>query len=651
MQEHYSSDSTPPPPPPPPITEEFTDAFVEDMLKYHPMPLEELNRQSPSRSTLPSPPPISDDLYMFFPARIFDEPEPLNTIYPPLASNIDDPIDTDEAIDAYYVDRFDSPELNLRRRKVSAVVSPSNGYVSVDHDDNTDVLIPTPRSRSVGAGIENLINTCFMAAVLQCLTHTGQMLTGIRNCFHDTSSCCRGGFCVICAFREHNDRAIDLDRNTIHPEIFLRNVNKFSDDFVANNQEDAHEFLIGALNKLKSAFPEEGRDNLIEQVFGGKIVSQLRCCCCGFSSDTVDPILDLGLAVDHVSTVERALDAYFMVEKMDRMFKCSNCDQEVYMEKQLLIDKAPEIAVLHLKRFKKERTSYGKIAGHVYFTTELDLEPYTSTKGRESPNLVYDLYAVVVHRGSTANSGHYFSYVRSDEKNWHLMDDAQVFSVTKEHVLAKEAYMLFYAKQGTTWFSSVLETEEEASREKSIGNTQDSEATDSDSLYANDDDSMRANDSDSMYGFNSDSPNGNEKTASDMEEEEEEECHLAGANDKYSKDADDNDSKATNEMSVSDMDGEDGDLADANDDKDSKDVNVKSVSGMDGEECDLADANDNDSKDANDIDSKDANEKSVSGMDGADDNDSKDAYDNDSKVIGVKSINKSHSSLCNEVKV
>lgn len=52
-------------------------------------------------------------------------------------------------------------------------------------------------------------------------------------------------------------------------------VTGFSDDFVVHRQEDAHEFLIGALNNLRSAFREEGALDLIEKIFGGEIVSQV----------------------------------------------------------------------------------------------------------------------------------------------------------------------------------------------------------------------------------------------------------------------------------------------------------------------------------------------------------------------------------------
>lgn len=175
-----SSTSTPSSPPPSSSTPlqnpvESTEDFVEDMFQYLPMPLEELNRQSPSHSTLPPPPPISDDLLKFLPASLFDEleplnMEPLNTILPiqvendlipesvgkdwtpPFAKNIDDrisaladPIFTNEPMDIDYLDSWFSPTTKLR----SAVVSHSINYVPVDHDGNTDVPVPTPRSRFV----------------------------------------------------------------------------------------------------------------------------------------------------------------------------------------------------------------------------------------------------------------------------------------------------------------------------------------------------------------------------------------------------------------------------------------------------------------------------------------------------------------------
>ncbi|CAI8591580.1 unnamed protein product [Vicia faba] len=107
---------------------------------------------------------------------------------------------------------------------------------------------------------------------------------------------------------------------------------------------------------------------------------------CGFSFDIVDPIFDLGLTVEDVNTVQRTLDAYIMVEK---------------------------IPVLHLRKFKMDIAYYGKIENHVYFTIVGFGALYLC---RKNPNLMYDLYAVVVHSEYTTNSRHYFDYVRSDEK-------------------------------------------------------------------------------------------------------------------------------------------------------------------------------------------------------------------------------------------
>lgn len=55
------------------------------------------------------------------------------------------------------------------------------------------------------------------------------------------------------------------------------------------------------------------------------------------------------------------------------------------------------------------------------------------------------LFAVVVHTGKNSHSGHYICYVRNLAKNeWWKMDDARVTRVSKDDVMAAEAYMLFY---------------------------------------------------------------------------------------------------------------------------------------------------------------------------------------------------------------
>ncbi|GKE13771.1 ubiquitin carboxyl-terminal hydrolase 20-like protein, partial [Tanacetum coccineum] len=73
-------------------------------------------------------------------------------------------------------------------------------------------------------------------------------------------------------------------------------------------------------------------------------------------------------------------------------------------------------------------------------------------------DLKYELYAVVVHTAFTSSSGHYWCYVRSSPNTWYKFDVSKVTSVSEASVLQEEAYILFYAKEGTPWFASFMET-------------------------------------------------------------------------------------------------------------------------------------------------------------------------------------------------
>lgn len=117
------------------------------------------------------------------------------------------------------------------------------------------------------------------------------------------------------------------------------------------------------------------------------VIIQLRCCCCGHSSDKFEPSIDMSLEIEHVSTIQQALESFTMVEKMDGKFTCSGCNQEVTMEKQRMLDKAPSVAVFHLKRFLKDGDSFKKIERSLWLHKNLNLNPYTSGSSTDNVSL------------------------------------------------------------------------------------------------------------------------------------------------------------------------------------------------------------------------------------------------------------------------
>ncbi|KAH7514420.1 hypothetical protein FEM48_Zijuj11G0087800 [Ziziphus jujuba var. spinosa] len=345
----------------------------------------------------------------------------------------------------------------------------------------------------VGAGLANLGNTCFINAVLQCFTHTVPLVQGIRSANHAVP-CDRGreGFCVICALRDHVDISLASSGGIVSPLKLVNNLNPYSDvqleilhgavildlqksDFSSYfqryQQEDAHEFLQCFLDKLERCFLDSktekncsnsGDENLVKRVFGGRLISKLRCCNCGHCSDTYEPLIDLSLEIEDVDTLPSALESFTKLEKIEdseTKFTCENCKEEVAVEKQLMVDQAPTIAAFHLKRFKNDGSYVEKIDKHVEYPMELDLQSYTSCTSQDNVELKYDLYAVVVHVGFSSTSGHYFCFVRSSPDAWYRLDDSKVTRVREEFVLSQDAYILFYAKCGTPWVSSLMEVQ------------------------------------------------------------------------------------------------------------------------------------------------------------------------------------------------
>ncbi|XP_050234718.1 ubiquitin carboxyl-terminal hydrolase 21 [Mercurialis annua] len=329
---------------------------------------------------------------------------------------------------------------------------------------NDQETVPT----GVGAGLRNLGNTCYVNAILQCLTHTVPLVMAIRSSNHPNPchSSSEGFFCIVCTLRDHIESSLASSGKAISPYRVVNNLRHILSRFEEYQQEDAHEFLQCLLDKLRNCCPDtvlSDEDNIVERVFGGRSISKLRCCKCGHISNNYEPLLDMSLEIEGVGTLQSALESYTKVEKMedDVKFICDHCKEEASREKQLMLDQAPSVAAFMLKRFKTDGSSIEKIDKHVEFPLEIDLKPYANiSQGCDEiqVDLNYLLSAIVVHIGVSANSGHYFCYVRSSPSTWHKLDDSRVVKVEEEEVLSQAAYLLFYVREGTPWISSLADS-------------------------------------------------------------------------------------------------------------------------------------------------------------------------------------------------
>ncbi|KAJ0183776.1 hypothetical protein K1T71_000199 [Dendrolimus kikuchii] len=196
------------------------------------------------------------------------------------------------------------------------------------------------------------------------------------------------------------------------------------------------------------------KQSFIDEMFGGELLTHIQCTVCRSLSLSRDVFRELQLAYPDKRdagrhTIQHLLDYYCAKETMsdDNKYFCNYCGTLCDAEKSVLIETPPKYLILVLKTFKFHTK--------VQMQTKLMLStlhnptvtlPTVRSSGVHS---VYKIYALVIHDGTTLDSGHYYT-VANDNDQWYVFNDEEVSAIGDSYLRnmgrSCTPYILFYKR-------------------------------------------------------------------------------------------------------------------------------------------------------------------------------------------------------------
>ncbi|KAI3852486.1 hypothetical protein MKW98_009187 [Papaver atlanticum] len=315
------------------------------------------------------------------------------------------------------------------------LVPPSNGYrkaglwqkipdvlLNLGHDPSEELRV----DEGWPAGLTNLGATCYANSILQCLYMNLKFRAGVfavepellrQNPVLDELAKLFAGL--------HSSVKAFIDSSPFIKKLELDN----------EIQQDSHEFLTLLLNLLEQSLSRSKVPNsrtIVQDLFVGSVSNVTRCSKCGQDSEASSKAEDfyhLELGIQGFKNLDESLDDYLSMEKLsgDNQYSCVPCGIQVDATRWIKLRTLPDVLNFQLKRciFLPKSTTGKKITSSISFPGELQMKHRLNEPSQSE--LLYDLSAILVHKGAGVNCGHYLSIIKDEQTGeWWEFDDETV---------------------------------------------------------------------------------------------------------------------------------------------------------------------------------------------------------------------------------
>ncbi|XP_077582327.1 ubiquitin carboxyl-terminal hydrolase 48 isoform X1 [Stigmatopora nigra] len=305
-----------------------------------------------------------------------------------------------------------------------------------DIDETTFHNIDDPnserRDKNTFVGLTNLGATCYVNTFLQVWFHNLELRRSLYQCYNSRA-------------QEHNTES-DYEPQSICEHLqylfaLLQNSNrKYIDPsglvkalgLDTGQQQDAQEFSKLFLSLLEDTLSKQKSltlQNVIQQQFCGQFSYVTVCNQCGRSSARPSRFYELELNIQGHKNLADCVTEFLKEEKLDgdNRYLCEICQSKQSATRRIRLHNLPPTLNLQLMRFVFDRQTghKKKLNTYISFPEQLDMAPFFEVT--KDQKCVYELSAVLIHRGISAYSGHYIAHVKdAHTSDWYKFNDEEI---------------------------------------------------------------------------------------------------------------------------------------------------------------------------------------------------------------------------------